>query len=168
MVVDTFVEAGFGRGSAELGIPTANIPPGLLAELEPGVYYGWARVVSTPPPAEEPAWVEESRQRNRQVEVNYGSELQPAEQQVLPMVMSIGWNPFYDNKQKSAEVHIMHEFKASFYGARIKVAVLGFIRNEQSYDSVDALIADIRTDIAVAHASLARPAYTEAKALVSN
>lgn len=40
---------GFGRGSAELGIPTANIPLAGLSvgghdDLESGVYYGWAGV----------------------------------------------------------------------------------------------------------------------------
>ena len=39
------VTAGFGRGSAQLGFPTANLPPGPLAEalagLPSGVYFGY-------------------------------------------------------------------------------------------------------------------------------
>lgn len=42
------VVKGFGRGSKELGVPTANLPVETLgAELDglnPGVYYGWASV----------------------------------------------------------------------------------------------------------------------------
>ncbi|PRT54068.1 Riboflavin kinase [Wickerhamiella sorbophila] len=167
VVVETTVEAGFGRGSAELGCPTANIPPGLLAKLDTGVYYGWAVVDQAREPATVPEWVEQAKQRERKIDVNYGSKLGPLAGTCFPMVMSIGWNPFYDNKQKSAEVHIIHQFPDSFYGAAIKIVVLGFIRNEQSYDSVDALIEDIQTDIKVALHSLDRPAYAEAQNLIS-
>ena len=34
------------------------------------------------------------------------------------MVMSIGYNPFYSNKQKTAEAWLLHTFPADFYGAR--------------------------------------------------
>jgi riboflavin kinase len=38
------VTTGFGRGSAQLGFPTANLPPeplaGALAGLPSGVYFG--------------------------------------------------------------------------------------------------------------------------------
>lgn len=166
VVVDTTVEAGFGRGSAELGCPTANIPPGLLAKLDTGVYYGWAVVTEASEPETAPEWFELAKKRERSIEVNYGSKLAAAAGTCYPMVMSIGWNPFYENKQKSAEVHIIHEFPDSFYGASIKIAVLGFIRNEQSYDSVDALIEDIQTDIKVALNSLDRPAYKQAQKLI--
>lgn len=43
---------GFGRGSKELGIPTANLDAELLgapvASCEAGVYYGWASVGAAP------------------------------------------------------------------------------------------------------------------------
>jgi len=43
---------GFGRGSKELGIPTANLDAAALApeldRVETGVYYGWASVGSSP------------------------------------------------------------------------------------------------------------------------
>jgi len=42
------VVKGFGRGSKELGIPTANLDAELLgdglADVAPGVYCGWASV----------------------------------------------------------------------------------------------------------------------------
>ncbi len=44
------VVKGFGRGSKELGIPTANLPVEALGnaldEIPAGVYYGWASVGS--------------------------------------------------------------------------------------------------------------------------
>ena len=51
-------------------------------------------------------------------------------------VMSIGWNPFYKNKTRSAEVHIMHKFEDEFYGSNIKVVVLGRLRGEKDFDSL--------------------------------
>lgn len=47
------VVKGFGRGSKELGIPTANLPVESLGDalddIPPGVYYGWASVGSHAP-----------------------------------------------------------------------------------------------------------------------
>ena len=42
------VVAGFGRGSKELGVPTANLDVGALGaaldKIAPGIYFGWASV----------------------------------------------------------------------------------------------------------------------------
>lgn len=84
-----------------------------------------------------------------------------ADQQVFPMVMSIGWNPFYKNTMKTAEVHIMHAFEADFYGLEMRVVVLGYIRPEYNYVSKEALIKDIDIDKRVAHNSLARNLYQD-------
>lgn len=78
---------------------------------------------------------------------------------VYPMVMSIGWNPFYKNTVRSVEVHIMQDFDTDFYGSHMNLLILGFIRPELDYVSKESLIADIKTDIDVAGRSLSRPAY---------
>lgn len=126
------VVKGYGRGSKQLGIPTANLSDeainALASGLETGVYYGWTQIGET------------------------GS-------QVYPMVMSLGWNPYFKNEKRSAEVHIIHEFPEDFYDAPIRVLVLGFIRPEQNYPSLDALITDIKTDVEVAKHSLQRKFY---------
>lgn len=66
------VVKGFGRGSKELGIPTANFPDSLVdvlpEEYKSGVYYGWAQVDNGP---------------------------------VYRMVMSIGNNPYYNNTKRT-------------------------------------------------------------------
>lgn len=86
---------------------------------------------------------------------------------VYPMVMSIGYNPFYGNRVRSAEVHVLRRFRADFYGAPLRLLVLGFVRDERGdYDGIDALVADIRTDCAVARRSLARPAWTPSQGVV--
>lgn len=127
------VIAGFGRGSDELGIPTANIPVSPeLDGLGTGVYYGWCRVL----PRRDIEPKDESRVDGKSVLFTYGSNLhRPEDLKCLPMVMSIGWNPFYGNKRKAAEVHVMHAFPGTFYGAGIEISVLGYIRPELSYTS---------------------------------
>ncbi|KAF4632728.1 hypothetical protein G7Y89_g5401 [Cudoniella acicularis] len=145
------VISGFGRGSKELGIPTANIPVegvSWIETVESGVYFGWASIhlppshpslsSPSPPSAADPNW------------------------RIYPMVMSIGYNPFYKNTVRSAEVHIMHEFVKDFYGAWMRVCVMGFIRKELDYVDKESLIRDIRTDIDVAGESLRREGW-EAK-----
>lgn len=81
------------------------------------------------------------------------------ETKVYPMVMSIGWNPFYKNEVRSVEVHIIHKFKEDFYNALMNLSILGFIRHEQDYDSLESLVVDIKTDIDVTERSVARSAY---------
>ena len=75
------VISGFGRGSKELGIPTANLDStGLPQGFESGIYYGWAGL-DLP---ESKCGVEGAKEGT-----------------VLPMVMSYGWNPFYKNEVRS-------------------------------------------------------------------
>ncbi|KLO12846.1 riboflavin kinase [Schizopora paradoxa] len=137
-------QVGFGRGGKELGCPTANLPEESLASLSSvlptGVYYGYAQVLSKP---------------------DDESSLSTEDRAVFPMVMSLGWNPYYKNEKKSAEVHVLHEFKADFYDHHMKVAVLGYIRPELDYTTREALIEDIETDKRVGIRSLDRPAYQE-------
>jgi riboflavin kinase len=153
---------GFGRGSRELGIPTANIPPsGLSAypDLESGVYFGFVGLKVTA----------ETRQDADNSKLTLGesgsnaarSEASPSgESTVYPAVLSIGYNPFYANPTRSIEIHILHHFHDhNFYHSALNLLVLGFIRPEYDYDSLEALVSDIRTDCDVARRSLARPGY---------
>jgi riboflavin kinase len=134
------VQRGFGRGGKDLGCPTANLPdeslPPMSSVTKTGVYYGFAQV--TPPK---------------------GASFRSEDTQVLPMVMSLGWNPFYKNERLTAEIHIMHDFHTDFYGYEMKSLVLGYIRPELDYTSREALIEDIEVDKKVALNCLARPAY---------
>ncbi|KAJ7368058.1 riboflavin kinase [Mycena albidolilacea] len=140
------VQKGFGRGGKELGCPTANLPDESITPIssvaKTGVYYGWAQVL---PPKDGK------------------TELCQDDIRVLPMVMSLGWNPFYKNEVLTAEIHIMHEFKSDFYGYDMNALVLGYIRPELDYTTREALIEDIEIDKRVALNSLDRPAYAKYK-----
>ncbi|KAL4800046.1 riboflavin kinase-domain-containing protein [Aspergillus venezuelensis] len=165
---------GFGRGSKELGIPTANIPIDGLEEVLPkelgvGVYFG----VVALDPATAP--------KGADGDVN-GTK---AEAPILPAVLSIGYNPYYKNKARSIEIHILPSLTSpsptsepspqstnngsekkvtfhklpDFYGTKLNLLMLGYIRPEYDYVSMEALVEDIRVDCEVARASLSREGY---------
>ncbi|XP_064472353.1 riboflavin kinase-like isoform X1 [Ornithodoros turicata] len=79
------------------------------------------------------------------------------------MVMSVGWNPYYKNEKKSMEAHIMHHFDDDFYGSVLRVAVLGYLRAEKNFASVDDLVAAIKKDIADADSALSGTQFQQYK-----
>lgn len=82
------------------------------------------------------------------------------------MVMSIGYNPFYKNTVRSAEVHVLHTFSQDFYDSHMRLLILGFIREEKDYKSLDALIEDINFDCEVAKKSLDRKNWSPSRKLL--
>lgn len=156
--------AGFGRGSSDLGIPTANVIvdelPQEVNALSLGVYFGFARLQVMDIPTENKA-----RKDGRSIEYNYGKFLNKTsgDLDVIPIVLSIGENPFYKNKFKTVELHFLHKFTNNFYGAQVKFNILGFIRDELDYTTVEALINDINIDISIAKATLNKPSYSKFK-----
>ncbi|KAF8576565.1 riboflavin kinase [Ramaria rubella] len=122
---------GFGRGSKELGIPTANLPVDdnltpWIANIEPGVYFGWASLRLPPSHPNQPT------------------------------TSSAPHHGPGDNTGRSAEAHVLHEFGADFYGVEMRLLV---IREEKDYAGVEELIEDIRVDCEVARKSLDREAW---------
>ncbi|KAM8983687.1 riboflavin kinase-like [Ara ararauna] len=128
------VVKGFGRGSRELGIPTANFSEQVVesfpSDISTGVYYGWACVGNG---------------------------------DVHKMVLSIGWNPFYKNIKRSVETHIIDTFKGDFYGEILSIVILGYIRSEKNFTSLEALISAIKEDIEEAKRQLDLPEHLKLK-----
>ena len=123
---------GFGRGSRELGIPTANmsredIGKAVFDGLEPGIYWGCGGVGDT----------------------------------VYDAAISIGYNPTYNNKEKTCEPHLIvsdehhcrHKSSCEetqlpdFYGSRMRLSVLGYLRAELPFEGLDKLVQAIKGDI---------------------
>ena len=104
---------GFGRGSKELGCPTANIPiepyEDLLKEYPNGVYFGYS---------------------------SFTNPRSPHYKKSFPTAMSIGWNPYYKNEKKTIEAHLIRTFDEDFYGEHIRIDVLGYIRPEWNFTSL--------------------------------
>jgi len=61
------------------------------------------------------------------------------------------------------EIHILHKFSHDFYGAALNLLMLGYIRPEYDYVSVESLIEDIKEDCEVARRSLERREYVKFK-----
>eukprot|EP01119_Soliformovum_irregulare_P005218 TRINITY_DN1678_c0_g3_i1.p1 TRINITY_DN1678_c0_g3~~TRINITY_DN1678_c0_g3_i1.p1 ORF type:complete len:172 (+),score=12.95 TRINITY_DN1678_c0_g3_i1:29-517(+) len=116
---------GYKRGSKDLGIPTANLP-----------IDNFKNILEKFP-----------------VGVYYGFA-NVSGGTVHKMVMSIGWNPYYKNTQKSLEIHIIHQYPEDFYGEILRAVVVGFIRTEFDFVSLDHLIQTIKDDITFAEQHL--------------
>ncbi|CCD24164.1 riboflavin kinase NDAI_0C05050 [Naumovozyma dairenensis CBS 421] len=158
------IVCGFGRGSKDLGVPTANVEmsqlPASMNSLDLGVYFGFAQLRPV-----DKTTSRVNRKDGKEVEYNYGEHLSEkrGELDVLPMVLSVGKNPFYGNDFKTAELHILHNFSHNFYGAQVKFNILGHIRPELNYTTKEALIKDINTDIDIAKRTLESVNYIKFK-----
>ncbi|KAJ7196814.1 hypothetical protein GGX14DRAFT_472903, partial [Mycena pura] len=133
------VISGFGRGAKELGFPTANLPVNgnltpWIVNIESGVYFGWASLCLPSSHPKQPTTSPDTAATTTTQE-------------------------FYKNTVRSAEVHVLHEFGAAFYGAEMRLLITGFIREEKDYPNLEALIEDINVDCEVARKSLDREAW---------
>ncbi|KAG7363571.1 riboflavin biosynthesis protein RibF [Nitzschia inconspicua] len=140
------VDQGYGRGGKQLGIPTANLPSSLfqnaLQDIQPGVYFGWAML-----------------EQNQ-------AEVGPP---IYKTVVNVGYSPTFEgqeNKEKIIEAHLIMEgedqsntsssnkndgddslFLPDFYGVPMRLQLIGFLREEQKFDSFPDLVAQIRQDV---------------------
>jgi riboflavin kinase/FMN adenylyltransferase len=72
----------------------------------------------------------------------------------LPGVASLGTNPtFVDGGAVTLEVHVL-DWTGDLYDRRVRVELLGRLRGEEKYDTVEALVAQIRRDISDARSVL--------------
>jgi len=74
----------------------------------------------------------------------------------LPGVASLGVRPTFDPPEELLEAHLFG-FDDDLYGQKIEVALHGFIRAEQKFGDVAALVPQMRQDEAAARRLLALP-----------
>ncbi|XP_054168842.1 riboflavin kinase-like, partial [Oppia nitens] len=131
------VVAGFGRGSKQLGIPTANIDTDVVQQipLKDGVYCGFCQLIAA----------------DADAATTTGPNQPPV---IYPMVCSLGLNPQFGTTLRSLEVHILHEFADDFYGHTLRTAICGHIRDQQKFTDLQQLIDCIHNDIAIAKQEL--------------
>lgn len=55
------------------------------------------------------------------------------------------------------ETHIIHKFAGDFYGSHLKICLVGYLRGEKNFCSLDDLIIAIKQDIANAEEKLELP-----------
>lgn len=63
----------------------------------------------------------------------------------LPGVANLGTNPTFGAVGRRLETHLF-DFDGNLYGARLRVALVQRLRSEVKFPSVDALVAQIRSD----------------------
>lgn len=134
------VVKGFGRGSSDLGIPTANLCKesgsfGMSFDSLPcGIYWGFARI---------------------------GDGNEGKDSHVFKAAISIGFNPYYGNESKTVEPHLIaptdddrrHSSSCGetvlrdFYDEPIRLSVVGYLRPELPFEGLEKLIEAIKNDI---------------------
>lgn len=72
----------------------------------------------------------------------------------LEGVANLGRNPTFGNAARSVETHLL-DFTGDLYGERLEVAFVARLRGERKFAGVEALVAQIRADIAAARTVLA-------------
>jgi riboflavin kinase len=165
---------GFGRGSKELGIPTANLdatktethPHIEFEDLPCGIYWGFCRI---------------GKEKNEDDEDDIDASVVYA---TRTAAISIGFNPTYGNDKKTVEPHLIapsnHERRHAskcgetvfqdFYNLPLRMSILGYLRPELPFEGIDKLIAAIKKDIAQAerHAESTDEAVAREKAWVDS
>jgi riboflavin kinase/FMN adenylyltransferase len=77
----------------------------------------------------------------------YACTLTPEGGAPLPAVASLGRNPtFVDQEHLVLEVHVL-DWAGDLYDRRVRTTVLGRLRDEAKFPSIDALLVQIRRDI---------------------
>jgi riboflavin kinase / FMN adenylyltransferase len=69
-------------------------------------------------------------------------------------VASLGVRPMFGRNRPNLEVHLF-DFSGDLYGARLSVALVAWLRGEEVFDGLDALIAQMGADSEAARARLA-------------
>ena len=68
--------------------------------------------------------------------------------QIFKAAVSLGYNPYYDNKEKTLEAYLISDsIIEDFYGEQVEINLLKYLRPETWFDSFDALIISISLDI---------------------
>ena len=123
------IVSGFQRGSGQLGIPTANIEMNddnllKVKKLINGSFYGEFVFKS-------------NYKKNENVEIG----------KKYKAVLSIGFNPHFDNATKTIEVFLIDFKGGDFYGEDALIDIEGYSRSEESFSGLPELVTTITYDI---------------------
>jgi riboflavin kinase/FMN adenylyltransferase len=84
----------------------------------------------------------------------YAVTLAVAGEPAMPAVASLGTNPtFVDAGHLVLEVHVL-DWAGDLYDRRVRTTFVARLRDEQKFDSIEALVAQIQRDIAAARGCL--------------
>ncbi len=72
----------------------------------------------------------------------------------LPSAISVGTNPTFSGRERTVEVYVL-DVEEDFYGFDVGVDVEHWLRGQERFTDIDALLAQIRTDVERTRALLA-------------
>jgi riboflavin kinase len=144
------VVRGFGRGSKDLGIPTANLDRSTMQSSTPfddlptGIYWGYAKVGN-----------------NKIINDDDENNDDDDDSEIYKSAISIGYNPTYGNTEKTVEPHFIaptHDPRRhasmtgetllqDFYDQTCRLSVVGYLRPELPFEGIDKLVLAIKNDI---------------------
>jgi riboflavin kinase/FMN adenylyltransferase len=127
------VVQGEQRGR-ELGYPTANVPVSGTATAVPadGVYAGWLRRLD-------------------------GAGGRACRGPWQPAAISVGTNPTFDGVIRQVETYVLDRTDLELYGVEVEVAFTAKLRGMVRFDSIEALIDQMRADVDAARELLTEP-----------
>jgi riboflavin kinase/FMN adenylyltransferase len=122
------VVRGDGRGRS-IGVPTANLRPDTELLPKNGVYAGWAELCDRPGPRR-------------------------------PAAINVGTNPTFisaelRDRPVTVEAHLI-DCDLDLYGCRLRLGFIKRLRSEERFPSKEALVAQIRADIAATRQAVAQ------------
>jgi riboflavin kinase/FMN adenylyltransferase len=122
---------GDARGR-ELGFPTANLAQDATGMVPAdGVYAGWLRPRRAP-----------------------GAPASAATD-VLPAAISVGTNPTFEGVQRRVEAYVLDRSDLELYDREVVLEFVATLRPTVRFDSIDALVAQMRLDVERVRALLA-------------
>ncbi|HEY8199974.1 MAG TPA: bifunctional riboflavin kinase/FAD synthetase [Actinomycetota bacterium] len=129
--IQGFVVRGTGRGQRLLGYPTANLEPvpGLCLPAT-GIYAGYFNMAGSSPavPGRQPAPGQGNGSRRMQAAV------------------SVGTNPTFGENPLSIEAFVL-DYHGDLYGRTAEIELAARIRDEERFDTPDALAKAIEADV---------------------
>ena len=122
--IEGVVEHGFGRGSKSLGFPTANLNGQASRSLSEFLV---------------------SPKCSDGVYIGWATiESNPS---VFKAAISVGINPtFEDSRVRLLEAHLIDYNGPNFYDSKLRLVLVGFIRESKKFESLDALKDAIWSD----------------------
>lgn len=117
--VEGIVVRGHQRGR-QLGFPTANVesPPHTAIPAD-GIYAGWLATLG-----------ESGQETNR-----------------WPAAISIGTNPTFNGQDRTVEAYALDRTDLDLYGLHAAIDFAAFLRGTLRFDSIDALVEQMRKDV---------------------
>jgi FAD synthase len=116
-----------------LGVPTANLEMNnetnaIVNSLINGVYYGLLNFNT-------------NNKNMKSIDMNHRYKA----------VLSVGYNPHFDNAEKTIEVFLIDYNGEDFYDENVTLQIQGYMRSEAQFENFSELVTSIAYDIAISN-----------------